>query len=299
LDIIWSLEFGDWNLAVIGMKKRNLESTKVLRKKEFGKLYGIGVGPGDPKLLTLRAKEVLDQVDVVFCPKGDEDGSSWARSIIEATTSAAKEFVELSFPMTRDKSILKTYWEKAARRIAEEIAKGKRGAFITLGDPFIYSTYIYLLKTLLQNYPDIEVETIPGISAFNAAAAKAQVPLVQADETMAILPVRKDLRGLREALGTFDTVVLMKVGSKLDQVMALLGELDLLKHSVLVSHLGQPGEKMIHDLSPLKKVEREGYLSVIIVKNPTPHPPSPLRGCVTIQRNQLVGKGRGGRAKKI
>jgi len=250
------------------MKKHDLESTKVLPKRKFGKLYGIGVGPGDPKLLTLRAKEILDQVDVIFCPKGDEDGSSWARSIIETTTSAAKEFVELPFPMTRNKEVLKTYWEKAAQRIAQEIVKGKQGAFITLGDPFIYSTYIYLLSTLLQNFPDIEVETIPGISAFNAAAARAQVPLVQADETMAILPVRKDLRGLREALEAFDTVVLMKVGSKLDQVMALLGELDLLKHSVLVSHLGQPGEKMIHDLSSLSKVQREGYLSVIIVKNP-------------------------------
>jgi precorrin-2/cobalt-factor-2 C20-methyltransferase len=239
-----------------------------MKGTRYGKLYGIGVGPGDPKLLTLRAKEILDQADVIFCPKGDEDGTSWARSIIETTTSAEKEFIELAFPMTRDKKVLKTYWEKAAERIAQEIAKGKQGAFITLGDPFIYSTYIYLLRTLLQNFPGVEVETIPGISAFNAAAARAQVPLVQGDETMAILPVRKDLRGLREALEAFDTVVLMKVGSKLDKVMALLGELDLLKHSVLVSHLGQPGEKMIHDLSSLNKVQREGYLSVIIVKVP-------------------------------
>ena len=239
-----------------------------MKQKNHGKLYGIGVGPGDPKLLTLRAKEILDHVDVIFCPKGDEDGSSWARSIIEATTSADKEFVELPFPMTRDKTVLRTYWEKAAKRIAQEIAGGKQGAFITLGDPFIYSTYIYLLRTLLQDFPDIEVETIPGISAFNAAAARAQVPLVQADETMAILPVRKDLRGLREALGTFDTVVLMKVGSKLDKVMVLLGEMDLLKYSVLVSHLGQPGEKMIDDLSSLNNVQKEGYLSVIIVKKP-------------------------------
>ena len=239
-----------------------------MRQKHRGKLYGIGVGPGDPKLLTLRAKEIIDQADIIFCPKGDEDGTSWARSIIETTTSAAKEFVELPFPMTRNKKVLKAYWQKAAKRIAQEVAKGKQGAFITLGDPFIYSTYIYLLGTLLQNFPDIEVETIPGISAFNAAAARAQVPLVQADETMAILPVRKDLKGLREALEAFDTVVLMKVGSKLDKVMALLGELGLLKHSVLVSHLGQPGEKMIHDLSSLNKVQREGYLSVIIVKVP-------------------------------
>ena len=237
-----------------------------MRRRKCGRLYGIGIGPGDPKLLTLKAKEIIDQADIIFCPKGDEYGTSWARSIIETTTSASKEFVDLRFPMTRNKKVLKAYWKKAARRIAEEVTKGKQGAFITLGDPFIYSTYIYLLRTLRQNFPDIEVETIPGISAFNAAAARAQIPLVQGDERMAILPVRKDLRGLREAFEIFDTVILMKVGSKLDKVMALLAELDLLKHSVLVSRIGQPGEKIIHDLSSLEKIEKEGYLSVIIVK---------------------------------
>jgi precorrin-2/cobalt-factor-2 C20-methyltransferase len=234
---------------------------------KHGRLYGIGIGPGDPKLLTLKAKEIIDQADIIFCPKGDEEGTSWARSIIEKATTP-KEFVDLQFPMIRDRKVLKTYWEKAAQRIAEKIAQGKTGAFITLGDPLIYSTYIYLLETLRQNFPEIAVETIPGISAFNAAAARAQIPLVQGDERMAILPVRKDLRGLREAFKMFETVILMKVGSKLDKVTALLSELDLLKHSVLVSHLGQPGERMIHDLSSLEKSGREGYLSVIIVKIP-------------------------------
>ncbi|MBM4348508.1 MAG: precorrin-2 C(20)-methyltransferase [Deltaproteobacteria bacterium] len=239
-----------------------------MRRRKCGRLYGIGIGPGDPKLLTLKAKEIIDQADIIFCPKGDEYGTSWARSIIETTTPAPKEFVDLTFPMTRDKKVLRTYWQKAARRIAKEIAKGKQAAFITLGDPFIYSTYIYLLRTLRQDFPDIEVETIPGISAFNAAAARAQVPLVQGDERLAILPITNDLRGLREAFEKFDTVILMKVGSKLDKVMVLLAELDLLKHSVLVSRLGQPGERMIHDLSSLNNAEREGYLSVIIVKIP-------------------------------
>lgn len=239
-----------------------------MRQRKWGKLYGVGIGPGDPKLLTLKAREIIDQVDIIFCPKGDEEGNSLARSIIEATTSSPKEFVELTFPMTRNENVLKIYWQKSARRIAEEVARGKNGAFITLGDPFIYSTYIYLLRILRQDFPDIEVETIPGISAFNAAAARAQIPLVEGDERMAILPVRKDLRGLKEAFETFDTVILMKVGSKLDKVMALLLELDLLKHSVLVSRLGQPGERMIQDLSSLNEVKREGYLSVVIVKNP-------------------------------
>jgi precorrin-2/cobalt-factor-2 C20-methyltransferase len=239
-----------------------------MRQRKYGKLYGIGIGPGDPKLLTLKAKEIIDQVDILFCPKGDEGGTSWARSIVEATTSVPKKFVELPFPMTRNKKTLKTYWEKAARRIANEITNGKQAAFITLGDPFIYSTYIYLLETLLKTFPHIEVETIPGISAFNAAAARAQIPLVQGEERMIILPVKKDLQGLREAFETFNTVILMKVGSKLEKIMSLLSELDLLKHSVLVSRLGQPGERMIRDLSSLKKLKREGYLSLIIVKSP-------------------------------
>jgi precorrin-2/cobalt-factor-2 C20-methyltransferase len=236
---------------------------------KYGRLYGIGIGPGDPKLITLKGKEILDRVDLIFCPKGDEGGTSWARSIIEATTGAPKEFVELTFPMTRDKKVLKGYWQKAAGRIAEEMAKGKEGAFITLGDPFIYSTYIYLLKTLRHDFPHIEVETIPGITAFNAAAARAQVPLVQGEERLAVLPVTKTLKGLREAFEAFDTVILMKVGSKLDRVMALLKEMDLLKSSVLVSRLGHPEEKIISNLSSLEGDKRAGYLSVVIVKIPS------------------------------
>lgn len=239
-----------------------------MKSKGYGRLYGIGIGPGDPKLLTLKAKEILDRVDLVFCPKGDEGSTSWARSIVQSTTAAPKKFVELTFPMTRDKEVLRAYWQKAAERIAAEMAKGKEGAFITLGDPFIYSTYIYLLKTLRRDFPHIEVETIPGITAFNAAAARAQVPLVQGEERLAVLPVTKTLKGLREAFAVFDTVILMKVGSKLDRVIPLLKELNLLKSSVLISRLGHPEERIISDLSSLKGDNREGYLSVIIVKVP-------------------------------
>jgi precorrin-2/cobalt-factor-2 C20-methyltransferase len=235
-------------------------------KRINGKLYGVGIGPGDPKLLTLRAKEILDEVDMIFSPKASEEGRSIARSIIEASTSKPKDFVELTFPMTKDEMALKIYWQRAAEKIAQAIQKGKQVAFVTIGDPFIYSTYIYLLKALRQNYPNIEVETIPGISAFNAAASRAEVSLVEGDERLAILPVPGDLRGLREAFKEFDTIILMKVGSKLDKITALLKELDLLKSSVLVSHVGCPEERIIWDFHSLEKGERWGYLSVIIVK---------------------------------
>jgi precorrin-2/cobalt-factor-2 C20-methyltransferase len=231
----------------------------------IGKFYGVGLGPGDPKLLTLKAKEILEKVDVIFVPKADREGNSNARSIVEAATAGPWNFVELIFPMTKNEKILSSYWGKAASRITEEVRIGKTVAFVTMGDPFIYSTYIYVLKTLCQNFPDIEAETIPGISAFNAAASLAQIPLVEGKERLAILPVTDDLRPLREALREFDTVVLMKVGSKLERVVRLLDELNLLKNAVLVSHAGCPNEYIERDLSILSGKEL-GYLSVIIVR---------------------------------
>lgn len=230
-----------------------------------GKLYGIGIGPGDPKLLTIKAKEVLNEVDIIFVPKANDDGTSCARSIIEATTSGKKDFVELTFPMTKNKKTLKTYWQKAARRIAREVRKNKNAAFVTIGDPFIFSTYVYLFKTLRQDFPDIDVETIPGISSFNAAASSVQFPLVEGNEKLAILPVTKNLKGLRETLKRFDTIVLMKVASKLDKVIHLLKEVKLIKNSVLISHVGHSNEVIIRDLSSIKD-KKLGYLSVIIVK---------------------------------
>lgn len=235
-------------------------------KDPKGRLYGIGIGPGDPGLITLRAAEVLNQVDTIFTPKGNEDGESFARSIIEKVISGQKDFVDLTFPMTKDKKILNRYWRLAAGKIAKEVVNGKQVAFVTIGDPFIYSTYIYLLKTLERDFPEIDVETIPGISAFNAAASRAGFPLAEGDERLAILPVTKNLGGLREAFKKFDTVVLMKVGSKLDKVARLLKELKLIKKAVLVSHAGLKNEKIIHNLASLKD-KKAGYLSIIIVRS--------------------------------
>ena len=234
-------------------------------KKISGKLYGVGVGPGDPKLLTLRAQEILNEVHTVFVPKASDDGKSCARGIVGVATLGKKHFVELTFPMTKNKSKLSSYWLRAAKRIAKELKNNKIAAFVTMGDPFIYSTYIYLLETLRKNFPNIELETIPGISAFNAAAASCGLPLVKGYEKLAILPVTKNLKGIREVLEEFDTVVLMKVGSKLNRVIRILQEMKLIKNSVLVSHAGQRGEKIIRNLSSLNN-RKLGYLSVILVK---------------------------------
>lgn len=230
-----------------------------------GKLYGIGIGPGDPGLVTLRAADVLNKVDTIFVPKSTDDSKSCARSIVEKVILRPKKIIELVFLMTKDKRRLKEYWLSAARQIAEELENSRTAAFVTIGDPFIYSTYIYLLETIRKNYPDVKLETIPGISAFSAAASLSGLPLVSGNERLAVLAVTKDLKGLRQALAGFDTVVLMKVGSKLDKVICLLKELKLTKKSTLISHAGQPNERIVRDLSSLND-KKMGYLSVIIVK---------------------------------
>lgn len=233
-------------------------------RKIKGKLYGIGIGPGDPKLLTLKAIEILNRVDTIFVPKASRKGKSYACSIVEEVISGPKNFIELTFPMTRDKKKLQSYWLKAAKTIAGELRKNEAAAFITIGDPFIYSTYIYLLETLRNNFPDIESETIPGISAFNAAAASTGLPLLRGNEKLAILPA-DNFKDIREALEEFDTVILMKIGAKLKRVISLLKSMKLLDSSTLISRSGQPDEEIIRDIGSLKDANL-GYLSVIIVR---------------------------------
>src|SRR3989338_6996049 len=230
-----------------------------------GKLYGVGIGPGDPKLLTLKAKDALEKADIIFAPKGSDEGISVARGIIEQVVKGEKTYIELTFPMTKDKNLLKKYWKKAGQRIAGELKKGKQSAFVTLGDPFIYSTYIYLLRIIKQDYPKIEVETIPGISAFNAAASRAGFSLLEGKEKMAVLPVNETMDGIEDALKDFDTVVLMKVGAKLQKVIRLLKQKGLAKNAVLISRVGHPNEKIIRNIANIKDKEL-GYLSVIFVK---------------------------------
>lgn len=232
----------------------------------FGKLYGIGIGPGDPELLTVKAVKLLNKVDTIFVPKATDDGKSFAKEIVKTVIAGKKKFIEITFPMTRDRKKLQSSWLDAAKKIAGELGPRKTAAFVTIGDPFIYSTYIYLLENMRKNFPEIEYETVPGISAFSAAAASVGLPLLIGNEKLAIFPVSKSLKGLTEILKDFDTVILMKIGSKLESVLRFLKKKKLLELSVLVSHAGQPNEKIIRNLASLKD-KKLGYLSVIIVRS--------------------------------
>lgn len=231
-----------------------------------GKLYGIGLGPGDPELVTLKARRVLEKVEVVAFPRAERGEGSIAFSILQQVLTRQPEFLELNFPMTRNKEMLRHYWQQAANKVIAKLKEGLNVAFITLGDPLLYSTYSYLLKAIKDTDSDIAVETIPGVISFSAAAALSNLSLVESDETLAIVPASDNLEALRAALTQFDTVVVMKIGARLSQVQELLKQLGLIENSVLVSRAGLDGEFVTKGLSTLNK--EAGYLSTIIVKKP-------------------------------
>ncbi len=243
-----------------------------------GSLYAIGIGPGDPELLTLKAVKRIKESAVLCVPKGREEGTSLALSIVEKAVSLkGKEIIEAHFPMKKTRAssandvgarhalpLLDAKWNETAERITKRIQEGQNVAFLTLGDPTIYSTFFYLYEKLLKQQPAMNIEIIPGVSSINASASRARISLVLGDEKIAVLPANY-LGNLKAALETFDTIVLMKVNKVLNDIVRLLTEMGLVERAVCISRAGMDDEKIIHDIREIKE-EELNYFSLIIVR---------------------------------
>ncbi|NPV52722.1 MAG: precorrin-2 C(20)-methyltransferase [Firmicutes bacterium] len=229
-----------------------------------GRLYGIGVGPGDPELLTMKAYRILSEVDVVASPVSSQDREGIALSIVEKALGRQVNRLELVFPMTREKKELELHWGTAVSKMLEKLDAGQDVAFVTLGDPLLYSTYCYVVRRL-RGYPDIQITTIPGITSFSACTAAFNVPLAEGDETVAILPGMGDPSQLEEALRSFDNIILMKAASNYDQIVRLLAELGLSGNCLFASRLGHGDELLSTDVAHLGG-QKKDYLSLMVVK---------------------------------
>lgn len=234
--------------------------------KKYGKFYGIGIGPGDAELLTVKAVRIIKEVDYVFVPKASFKDNSMALKIVKELV-ADKNVLEQVYPMTKDKDVLNDAWLTAAKEITKKIEQGYSVAYLTIGDPFTFSTYIYLLQNISKLIPVELIETVPGITSYNAAACMANFPLIESSMKLAVVPVSKDIEELRPILKSFDTVVLMKVAKKLDKVIELLEETGLINSSLFASYVGQENSFLTRDLLSLKGKDK-GYMSVIIVQKP-------------------------------
>lgn len=228
-----------------------------------GHFYGVGVGPGDPGLLTLLAVEILHLADVVIAPHSEKADESIALAISRPHLQENVEVRKMVFPMVFCPKELNSAWLQNKEVILSLLAEGKNVAFITLGDPMVYSTYSYL-QQLLQGsgYP---VTTIPGVTSFCDLASQLGLPLAQGEEPLCVLPATCREEILDLALQNFDNLVLMKVSRNFATLRQKLEQAGRLQEAIMVSKCGWPEEEIFTDLQELEPSQVR-YLSTILVK---------------------------------
>ncbi|MBB5335320.1 precorrin-2 C(20)-methyltransferase [Pectinatus brassicae] len=227
-----------------------------------GIFYGIGVGPGDPDLLTMKAIKTLEKVDVIIAPKTEKKDGSVALSIARPHFKKEIEIIYQVFPMVKNFEASPQQWQDNKKEILSLLKQGKNVAFLTLGDPMFYSTYIYIYRLLKTE--DINIETIPGIPAFCAIAGAADYPLVEGNDIISIIPATAKADKIKQALAFSDNAVIMKVYKNFDDIVTTLKEKDLAKNAVMVSRCGLPDEERIDNIEQVNAVPN--YLSTILTR---------------------------------
>lgn len=232
----------------------------------LGTLYGVGVGPGAPDLLTLRAVDRLKRAAVLALPRSSDYGASVAWKIARSAVGdvEGQERLFLTFPMSKDPARLRPAWDAAFTAIGERLERGLDVAFVTEGDPSLFSTFIYLQREAPQRWPGIRVEVVPGITSVTAVPSVTGIPLADGQERIAIVPANYGVDDLAGILRTFDTTVLMKIGPEMANVIATLEREGLLEKAVFVSKATMPDQRIVSDLRAVG-AERGDCFAMVIV----------------------------------
>lgn len=228
----------------------------------MAKFYGIGTGPGDSSLVTVKAVDTLRTLDILYTPEAKKGGESLALSIVNEYLPEGLEIKSRHFPMNFNDGEKIVAWNKVADEIVEDVQSGKNVGFVTLGDPMIYSTYVYIMERLIGS---IDVETIPGISSFSNIASNQNFPLVMDREPLIIIPCTMEEERIDYALENYSSIVLMKVYKNFKEIVAKLEKNGLIEHSILVSNSSQDREVVYTDLREVNIEEKISYFSTILV----------------------------------
>jgi precorrin-2/cobalt-factor-2 C20-methyltransferase len=230
-----------------------------------GRLIGCSLGPGDPGLITRRAWDVLHSDARWVYPVKGPGADSYALDIVRrAGLAVPADACALHFPMTSDPAALALAWTRAGTACAQWLAAGQDLTFLVEGDASTYSTFGHLARTVRVLSPATEVEVIPGVTSFNAAAACLAAPLVEEEETLAIIPAAYGIEVIEGLIDRFDTLVLLKVKPMLDALLDLLERRGLTERACFVERVGAPDERVVRDVRCLRG-ERVGYLSLLLV----------------------------------
>ncbi|HVA81119.1 MAG TPA: precorrin-2 C(20)-methyltransferase [Candidatus Binataceae bacterium] len=232
----------------------------------YATLYGVGVGPGAPDLMTLRAVDTLKRADVLALPRSSDYGASMAWKIIEPVVgkNPGQERLFLTFPMSKEPRRLRKAWDAAFAKIGEHLEHGRSVAFATEGDPSLYSTFGYLQREASQRWPGIRVEVVPGVSSVTAVPAITGTPLADGLERIAIIPANYGVEDLVATLNAFDTTILMKIGSEMPKVVAALERTGLLDKAVYVAKATMREQRVVTDVREVR-TERGDCFAMIIV----------------------------------
>jgi precorrin-2/cobalt-factor-2 C20-methyltransferase len=233
-----------------------------------GVFYGVGVGPGDPELITRKAERILRAVDWIFLPAGGADKASFVRRIVEPLALPEAKFRPVSLCMSRDRRTDGQTYRRVAEEIAVELRAGQTAAWLTEGDPLFYSTFQHVYEEL-RRMEGIRIEIVPGVTSIAAAAARAGLPVACLAERVAVVPAAYGLEKLPALLEDFATVFLLKVGSAMDALLDVLSRLSVPVSAVYLELVGTSAERIVYDLESLRGRELP-YFSLVILRRETP-----------------------------
>ncbi len=229
----------------------------------MGTFYGVGVGPGDPELMTRKAERILRAVDWIFLPAGARGGFGFARGIVEPLGLPPGKFRPVPLCMSRERDRDREAYRRAAEEIVAELRRGQSAAWITEGDPLFYSTFLHLYAEL-RRFPDVAVEIVPGVTSASAAAARAGVPVARLDEKVAVVPAAYGVERLPALLDEFATVFLLKVNTVFGRLLEALTLLPRPVRAVYVEQVGTSAERVVEDLESLRGQELPYFALVIL-----------------------------------
>ena len=254
-------------------------------------LIGIGVGPGDADLLTVKAVRAINDADIIMCPASAPDRPSIALSVVSDLINAAQEgeegetkqrqrqrqrqrrqqeIIKLIFPMTKDRDILEETWRRNADIMAQKVATGKNIVYLTVGDPYLYSTWIYMHRHLSEKHPEMSISVIPGIVSMFSFASKVGVSIAEGAEKVAVIPSCYDMAGVKEIAKHAESMIFLKDGRYFDQVIQVLRESGFGDDSVFAIGQSLGTDQEVIQKMTLGQVDDADlgskYFSILVVK---------------------------------